>query len=329
MTSSARSSRGHPGRRRPAVRRGPPVVRPAGPAGRPRPGPRGRPGGRLGGGGPRRRAVGGGGADGSPGRRAARRVSGVGRHLRLARADLPPHSGRQQPDHRGPRDCPASTTSSRRPSTTRSTSCSRPSRPGPAGPSSSSRRVDRDLRALERGVQMRTLYQHTARRSQATRDHVERILERGAKVRTLDEFFNRLIVIDRRLAVIPGGSPDIALAIHDSNLVSYLADVFDRSWERAREYDERGRRLRERHRLRGAAADRAHAHRGSQRPCERQARRASAPAPTPPTSPPSRRSTAWRRGSSWLRDGEQRPGVSPREADRLREAAPSRGHAPT
>jgi len=100
--------------------------------------------------------------------------------------------------------------------------------------------VDRDLRALDRGVNMRTLYQHTARRSRATRDHVERILERGAKVRTLDEFFNRLIVIDRRLAMIPGGSPDVALAIHDLNLVSYLADIFDRSWERAREYDDRG-----------------------------------------------------------------------------------------
>ncbi len=100
--------------------------------------------------------------------------------------------------------------------------------------------VDRDLRALERGVTMHTLYQHTARRSKATREHVERILERGAQVRTLDEFFNRLIVIDRRLAVIPGGSPDVAVAIHDPNLVSYLADVFDRSWERARDYDERG-----------------------------------------------------------------------------------------
>lgn len=100
--------------------------------------------------------------------------------------------------------------------------------------------VDRDLRALERGVTMHTLYQHTARRSKATREHVKRILEHGAQVRTLDEFFNRLIVIDRRLAVIPGGSPDVAVAIHDPNLVSYLADVFDRSWERARDYDERG-----------------------------------------------------------------------------------------
>jgi len=100
--------------------------------------------------------------------------------------------------------------------------------------------VDRDVRALERGVTMHTLYQHTARRSKATRDHVDRTLELGAKVRTLDEFFNRLIIIDRRLAVIPGGSPDVAVAIHDPNLVSYLADVFDRSWERGREYDERG-----------------------------------------------------------------------------------------
>jgi len=100
--------------------------------------------------------------------------------------------------------------------------------------------VDRDLRTIERGVHMRTLYQHTARRSKATRDYVNLMLAHGAQVRTLDEFFNRLIVIDRRLAIIPGEAPDVALAIHDKNLVSYLADIFDRSWERAREYNERG-----------------------------------------------------------------------------------------
>ena len=33
----------------------------------------------------------------------------------------------------------------------------------------------------------------------------------------------------------------MAVAIHDRNLVSYLADIFDRSWERARDYDEHGR----------------------------------------------------------------------------------------
>ncbi len=100
--------------------------------------------------------------------------------------------------------------------------------------------VDRDIRALQRGVQMRTLYQHTARRSKATREHVAKIIEHGGHVRTLDEFFNRLIVVDRRLALIPGESADVAVAIHDPSLISYLADLFDRSWERAREYDERG-----------------------------------------------------------------------------------------
>ena len=100
--------------------------------------------------------------------------------------------------------------------------------------------VDRDIRALERGVHMRTLYQHTARRSVATREHVARIIEHGGYVRTLDEFFNRLIVVDRRLALIPGESADVAVAIYDPSLISYLTDLFDRSWERATEYEDRG-----------------------------------------------------------------------------------------
>jgi sugar-specific transcriptional regulator TrmB len=99
--------------------------------------------------------------------------------------------------------------------------------------------IERDRRTLERGVQMRTLYQHTARRSKATRDYVNMMLSLGAQVRTLDEFFNRMIVIDRRLAIIPGEAPDVAVAVHDKNLVYYLADIFDRSWERAHEYYER------------------------------------------------------------------------------------------
>ena len=100
--------------------------------------------------------------------------------------------------------------------------------------------VDRDIRALQRGVRMRTLYQHTARRSKATREHVDRTMEHGAQVRTLDEFFNRLILIDGRLAVIPGDQPEMALAIHEPGIVSYLEDVFERSWERARDYEDRG-----------------------------------------------------------------------------------------
>ena len=47
------------------------------------------------------------------------------------------------------------------------------------------------------------LYQHSARRSAMTHKYVAPVTGRGAEVRTLDEFFNRLIVVDRTLAVIP------------------------------------------------------------------------------------------------------------------------------
>ena len=98
--------------------------------------------------------------------------------------------------------------------------------------------LDRDRAALDRGVTMRTLYQHSARRHAMTRDYVAQVSELGAEVRTLDEFFNRMIVIDRRLAVIPGpgGDDNIALAVQEPALVAYLVDVFERAWERARPF---------------------------------------------------------------------------------------------
>lgn len=102
--------------------------------------------------------------------------------------------------------------------------------------------VRRDLHALERGVRLRTLYQHSARRSVVTREHVERVTAAGAQVRTLDEFFNRLIVVDRRLAIIPGEQGNnLALAIHQRALVAYLADIFERYWERATAFTDRER----------------------------------------------------------------------------------------
>ncbi len=98
----------------------------------------------------------------------------------------------------------------------------------------------RDTNLLDRGAKIRTLYQHSARRSAITHRYVTEVTERGAEVRTLDEFFNRMIVIDRRVAVIP--SPEdlkVALAIREPSVVAYLVDVFERSWERARPFTSR------------------------------------------------------------------------------------------
>lgn len=98
----------------------------------------------------------------------------------------------------------------------------------------------RDTAALERGVKMRTLYQHSARRSAITHKYVAAVTARGAEVRTLDEFFNRIIVVDRQLAVIPGQSGlNVALAIREPNMIAYLVDIFERAWERARPFTNR------------------------------------------------------------------------------------------
>jgi sugar-specific transcriptional regulator TrmB len=96
--------------------------------------------------------------------------------------------------------------------------------------------AERDKAALDRGVRYRTLYQHSARRHAMTRDYVAEMTGLGAEVRTLDEFFNRMIVVDRRLAIIPGRSDSMALAIAEPALVAYLADIFERAWERARPF---------------------------------------------------------------------------------------------
>jgi sugar-specific transcriptional regulator TrmB len=98
--------------------------------------------------------------------------------------------------------------------------------------------------AIDRGVKMRTLYQHSARRHAPTREYVSQVSAHGAEVRTLDEFFNRMIVIDRRMAIIPGPEgDDVAIAVQEPALVAYLVDVFERAWERARPFTETRRSM--------------------------------------------------------------------------------------
>ena len=98
----------------------------------------------------------------------------------------------------------------------------------------------RDIELLERGAMMRTLYQHSARRSSVTHKYVAAVTARGAQVRTLDEFFNRMIVVDRRVAVIPNQEDlSVAVAVREPAVVAYLVDIFERSWERARAFTNR------------------------------------------------------------------------------------------
>ena len=95
----------------------------------------------------------------------------------------------------------------------------------------------RDVAALKRGVAMRTIYQHSARRHPATHKYVADVTAQGAEVRTLDEFFNRMIVVDRRVAVIPDGDTfGTAVVVREPAIVSYLVDVFERAFARGRPF---------------------------------------------------------------------------------------------
>jgi sugar-specific transcriptional regulator TrmB len=100
--------------------------------------------------------------------------------------------------------------------------------------------VLRDTAALDRGIRMRTLYQHSARRSTFTQGYVAEVTARGAEVRTLDEFFNRMIIVDRRVAVIPASEDNrSAVAVSEPSVVAFLVDIFERTWERARPFTSR------------------------------------------------------------------------------------------
>ncbi|WP_405658977.1 helix-turn-helix transcriptional regulator [Streptomyces sp. RK9] len=87
---------------------------------------------------------------------------------------------------------------------------------------------------IERGITMRTLYQHTARHSQATIAYAEYMKQGKVEVRTLEELIERLMIFDRTVAFIPARDDrQVALELRHPGLVEYLAKVFDQLWQRA------------------------------------------------------------------------------------------------
>jgi len=110
---------------------------------------------------------------------------------------------------------------------------------GPRPPELLASTVERDLEALNRGTKMRTIYHASTRYHQPTRDYVATLARAGGQYRTLDEPYTRLIVLDRRIAVIPVAD-DMSLAafIHEPAVANYLAEaVFEPSWSRALDFD--------------------------------------------------------------------------------------------
>jgi DNA-binding NarL/FixJ family response regulator len=95
---------------------------------------------------------------------------------------------------------------------------------------------------LKRGVQMRTIYQHSARFHSATRQYVKQVTSHGGDVRSIDTCTDRMIIFDRKIAFIPARSDrQIALAIHQPAIVEFLVEVFERFWGLATPFSTRNR----------------------------------------------------------------------------------------
>lgn len=94
--------------------------------------------------------------------------------------------------------------------------------------------LERALSVVNRGVSMRTLYQHTVRHSQGTLAYAARLAQDKVEIRTLEELIERLLVFDRTVAFIPAQNDDqVALELRHPGLVNYLVKVFEQLWSRA------------------------------------------------------------------------------------------------
>ncbi|WP_344489151.1 helix-turn-helix transcriptional regulator [Streptomyces enissocaesilis] len=93
--------------------------------------------------------------------------------------------------------------------------------------------LERDRPLIDRGVRMRTLYQHTVRHSQGTMAYVDRIADGKVEIRTLEELVERLIICDQTVAFIPArDDQQVALELRHPGLVQYLIGVFEQFWQR-------------------------------------------------------------------------------------------------
>ncbi|WP_232734255.1 LuxR C-terminal-related transcriptional regulator [Kitasatospora sp. CB02891] len=89
-------------------------------------------------------------------------------------------------------------------------------------------------RALARGAVVDVLYQPLTRHTPHTVAYASDATDWGVRLRVLDEPFARMMVFDRRVAVISASTETLAAAfIEDRAVVDHLVAVFRRDWARA------------------------------------------------------------------------------------------------
>ncbi|MET9553585.1 LuxR C-terminal-related transcriptional regulator [Streptomyces sp. NPDC006645] len=91
--------------------------------------------------------------------------------------------------------------------------------------------LDNSLAAIGRGARLRHIYQHPARYSPHLKEYMTRVPADRLEVRTVEQTVERLIIIDREMALIPADAErTTALEIRHPALVTYLIQVYDVLW---------------------------------------------------------------------------------------------------
>lgn len=102
--------------------------------------------------------------------------------------------------------------------------------------------AERDTAALDRGVDLRTIYRDTVRDHPVTAQYAQtmsaRTGGRPAQYRTMVGDFERMIIVDREVAflsdhVVAGSPPHSAWMVTDPAVVAVLARVHEATWQRA------------------------------------------------------------------------------------------------
>ncbi|MFJ8199178.1 LuxR C-terminal-related transcriptional regulator [Streptomyces sp. NPDC096152] len=94
-----------------------------------------------------------------------------------------------------------------------------------------------DARVVERGATIRTIYLDSVRNHSATRRYAAWLNECGGQVRTHPVLPMRLILVDRKLAVLPidpEESTKGALVVREQGIVAALLALFSHIWDSAR-----------------------------------------------------------------------------------------------
>jgi DNA-binding CsgD family transcriptional regulator/sugar-specific transcriptional regulator TrmB len=93
-----------------------------------------------------------------------------------------------------------------------------------------------DQAVLARGVRMRTIYLDSIVNDAPTVAYAEWLVDRGAEVRTVPISPPRMLVYDRRIAVVPidpNNTAAGAVVLHGAGVVAALCELFEYVWESA------------------------------------------------------------------------------------------------